>query len=137
MTSLYAPTTDDVKQRLRPFGIFFEKSLKDLIKGIRANNTSTEKLYKFLTAALAECREEVKSPDFNLKTNAVLKLTYLEMYGFDMSWATFHVLEVMSSNKFQQKRVGYLAASQSFHKDSDILMLATNLLKKDLKYDMR
>lgn len=135
MTSLYAPTTDDVKQRLRPFGIFFEKSLKDLIKGIRANNTSTEKLYKFLTAALAECREEVKSPDFNLKTNAVLKLTYLEMYGFDMSWATFHVLEVMSSNKFQQKRVGYLAASQSFHKDSDILMLATNLLKKDLKYD--
>lgn len=134
MTSLYAPTSDDVKQRLRPFGIFFEKSLKDLIKGIRSNNETPEKLQQFLSQALSECREEANSPDFNLKTTAVLKLLYLEMYGFDMSWANFHILEVMSSNKLQQKRVGYLAASQSFYKDSDILMLATNLMKKDLKY---
>lgn len=56
----------------------------------------------------------------------------LEMYGFDMSWASFHVLEVMSSPKFQQKRVGYLAAIQSFRTDTDVLMLTTNLLKKDL-----
>lgn len=56
----------------------------------------------------------------------------LEMYGFDMSWASFHVLEVMSSAKFQQKRVGYLAAIQSFRTDTDVLMLTTNLLKKDL-----
>ncbi|CAR29433.1 ZYRO0G08514p [Zygosaccharomyces rouxii] len=134
MSSLYAPTNEDVKQRLRPFGIFFEKSLKDLIKGIRANNETPEKLNHFLAQALSECREEANSPDFNLKTNAVLKLTYLEMYGFDMSWANFHILEVMSSSKLQQKRVGYLAASQSFYKDPDILMLATNLMKKDLKY---
>lgn len=134
MTSLYAPTNEDVKQRLRPFGIFFEKSLKDLIKGIRANNETPEKLNQFLAQALSECREEANSSDFNLKTNAVLKLTYLEMYGFDMSWANFHILEVMSSSKLQQKRVGYLAASQSFYKDPDILMLATNLMKKDLKY---
>lgn len=134
MSSLYAPTNEDVKQRLRPFGIFFEKSLKDLIKGIRANNETPEKLNHFLAQALSECREEANSPDFNMKTNAVLKLTYLEMYGFDMSWANFHILEVMSSSKLQQKRVGYLAASQSFYKDPDILMLATNLMKKDLKY---
>lgn len=66
------------------------------------------------------------------KTMAVLKLAYLEMYGFDMSWASFHVLEVMSSSKFQQKRVGYLAAIQSFRNDPDVLMLTTNLLKKDI-----
>lgn len=135
MTSLYAPSAEDVMKRLRPFGLFFEKSLKDLIKGIRANSESPEQLHQFLIQALAECREEANSPDLNLKTNSVLKLTYLEMYGFDMSWANFHVLEVMSSSKLQHKRVGYLAASQSFHKDPDILMLATNLLKKDLKYD--
>lgn len=134
MTSLYAPSADDVKQRLRPFGIFFEKSLKDLIKGIRANNVTPEKLQQFLAQALSECREEANSPDMNMKTNAILKLTYLEMYGFDMSWANFHILEVMSSSKLQQKRVGYLAASQSFHKDADVLMLATNLMKKDLKF---
>ncbi|CAI4052905.1 Apl5p SKDI_16G0820 [Saccharomyces kudriavzevii IFO 1802] len=135
MTSLYAPGADDIRQRLRPFGFFFEKTLKDLIKGIRSHNETPEKLDQFFTQVLSECRDEVNSPDLNSKTNAVLKLIYLEMYGFDMAWCNFHILEVMSSNKLQQKRVGYLAASQSFYKDSDILMLATNLLKKDLKYD--
>ncbi|KAL7271800.1 AP-3 complex subunit delta [Rhizina undulata] len=68
----------------------------------------------------------------DIKAAAILKLIYLEMFGHDMSWASFHVLEVMSSPKFMQKRVGYLAAVQSFRLDTDVLMLATNLLKKDL-----
>ncbi|SCU93663.1 LANO_0E04478g1_1 [Lachancea nothofagi CBS 11611] len=135
MASIHAPSAEDVMQRLRPFGLFFEKSLKDLIKGIRSAGENPEDLRQVMNKALSECREEVSSPDLNLKTNAVLKLTYLEMYGYDMSWANFHILEVMSSSKLQHKRVGYLAASQSFYKDPDILMLATNLLKKDLKYD--
>ncbi|KAL4886377.1 adaptin N terminal region-domain-containing protein [Aspergillus karnatakaensis] len=66
------------------------------------------------------------------KATALLKLVYLEMFGYDMSWASFHVLEVMSSSKFPQKRVGYLAAIQSFRPETEVLMLATNLLKKDI-----
>lgn len=122
---------DDARNRLRPFGIVFEKSLTDLIRGIRAAK-DIQAREKFLRDAIAECRSEVASPDMEVKTQAVLKLAYLEMYGFDMSWAAFHVLEVMSSPKFQQKRVGYLAAIQSFKNDTDVLMLTTNLLKKDV-----
>jgi hypothetical protein len=59
-----------------------------------------------------------------------LKIVYLEMFGYDMSWASFHVLEVMSSSRYLQKRAGYLGAVQSFRPDTDVLMLATNLLKK-------
>jgi len=66
----------------------------------------------------------------DLKATSLLKLIYLEMMGHDMSWASFHVLEVMSSAKFHQKRVGYLGAVQSFRPDTEVLMLATNLLKK-------
>lgn len=47
-----------------------------------------------------------------------------------MSWASFHVVEVMASPKFHLKSVGYLAAVQSFEQDTDVLMLTTNLLKK-------
>ncbi|KAL8778321.1 MAG: hypothetical protein Q9213_007467 [Squamulea squamosa] len=54
------------------------------------------------------------------------------MFGHDMSWASFHVLEVMSSSKYIQKRVGYLGAVQTFRPDTEVLMLATNLLKKDI-----
>ncbi|KAG8779194.1 AP-3 complex subunit delta [Ceratobasidium sp. 428] len=54
------------------------------------------------------------------------------MLGYPMRWASFYVVEVMSSPKFHLKAVGYLAAVQSFTSDTDVLMLTTNLLKKDL-----
>ncbi|KAG6003880.1 hypothetical protein E4U21_001628 [Claviceps maximensis] len=107
----------------------FEKSLYDLIRGLR-NHKGNEKEY--IQKSLKECRAEVRSQDMDVKATALLKLVYLEMLGHDMSWASFHVLEVMSSPKYHQKRVGYLGAVQSFRPDTEVLMLATNLLKKDL-----
>jgi hypothetical protein len=67
-----------------------------------------------------------------VQNTSCLKRGYekLEMLGYDMSWASFHVVEVMSSPKYHLKAVGYLAATQSFGPDTDVLMLTTNLLKK-------
>ncbi|KAK0651606.1 AP-3 complex subunit delta [Cercophora newfieldiana] len=107
----------------------FEKSLYDLIRGLR-NHKGNEKEY--IQNCLKECRSEIRNQDMDVKATALLKLIYLEMVGHDMSWASFHVLEVMSSPKYHQKRVGYLGAVQSFRPDTEVLMLATNLLKKDL-----
>lgn len=125
--------SSDVIARLKPFGILFEKSLNDLIKGIRAHSKeSPESLLTFLDSAIVECKDELSTTDLETKAMAILKLAYLEMYGFEMSWCNFHILEVMSSNKFQQKRIGYLAAIQSFKNEEDLLILATNQFKKDL-----
>lgn len=107
----------------------FEKSLYDLIRGIR-NHKGNEREY--IQNCLKECRAEIRSQDLDLKATALLKLVYLEMFGHDMSWASFNVLEVMSSPKYHQKRVGYLGAVQTFRPDTEVLMLATNLLKKDV-----
>ncbi|KAJ6502639.1 adaptin N terminal region-domain-containing protein [Mycena vulgaris] len=107
----------------------WERTLQDLIRGLRANKKDES---KFIAKAVDEIRKEIKSEDMELKAGAVLKLTYLDMLGYDMSWASFHVVEVMSSARFHLKSVGYLAAVQSFDQDTDVLMLTTNLLKKDL-----
>ncbi|KAE9401969.1 Ap3d1 protein [Gymnopus androsaceus JB14] len=107
----------------------WERTLQDLIRGLRANKADES---KFIAKAIEEIRQEVKSDDMVLKSGAILKLTYLDMMGYDMSWASFHVVEVMSSPKLHLKSVGYLAATQSFDQDTDVLMLTTNLLKKDL-----
>ncbi|TVY60684.1 AP-3 complex subunit delta [Lachnellula suecica] len=111
------------------FNLMRCQSLYDLIRGLR-NHKGNEKEY--IQNSLRECRLEIKGQDMDLKATALLKLIYLEMFGHDMSWASFHVLEVMSSAKYLQKRVGYLGAVQSFRPDTEVLMLATNLLKKDL-----
>lgn len=107
----------------------FEKSLYDLIKGLRGHKGGEN---EYIQNALRECKVEIKTQDMDKKATALLKLIYLEMFGYDMSWASFHVLEVMSSAKYLQKRVGYLGAVQSFRPDTEVLMLATNLLKKDV-----
>lgn len=124
----------------------WERTLQDLIRGLRANKNDET---KFIAQANEEIRREIKSKDMELKAGAVMKLTYvrvpvpahpstassshppqLDMLGYDMSWASFHVVEVMSSPKIHLKTVGYLAAAQSFNQDTDVLMLTTNLLKK-------
>lgn len=107
----------------------WERTLQDLIRGLRANKNDEA---KFIAQAMDEVRKEIKSKDMELKAGAVMKLTYLDMLGYDMSWASFHVIEVMSSSKIHLKSVGYLAAGQSFNEDTDVLMLTTNLIKKDL-----
>ncbi|KAI1319884.1 adaptin N terminal region-domain-containing protein [Xylariaceae sp. FL0255] len=107
----------------------FEKSLYDLIRGLRSHKGNER---EYIQNCLKECRSEIRSQDMDLKATALLKLVYLEMFGHDMSWAAFNVLEVMAAPKYHQKRLGYLAAIQSFRPDTEVLMLATNLLKKDL-----
>lgn len=44
----------------------------------------------------------------------------IQMLGYDISWAGFNIIEVMSSSRFTCKRIGYLAASQCFHPDSEV-----------------
>lgn len=80
-----------------------------------------------------EIRHEVRSGDLEVKAEAVLKLTYLQMLGYPFSGANFHMLETMASAKYHHKHVGYLAAAQCFSADTDVLILATNMIKKDLQ----
>uniref|UniRef100_A0A8C3PH15 Clathrin/coatomer adaptor adaptin-like N-terminal domain-containing protein n=1 Tax=Calidris pygmaea TaxID=425635 RepID=A0A8C3PH15_9CHAR len=55
------------------------------------------------------------------------------MLGYDISWAAFNIIEVMSASKFTFKRIGYLAASQCFHEGTDVIMLTTNQIRKKLE----
>ena len=98
------------------------------MRGIRANKKDEG---KYISEQLQAIRDELKSDNVVKKANAVLKLTYLQMLGYDMSWASFNVVEVMVCQRFGVKRIGYLAASQSFNEGTDVLMLATNLIRKD------
>ncbi|KAL5010757.1 hypothetical protein ScPMuIL_013062 [Solemya velum] len=77
---------------------------------------------KYISECIEEAKQELRQDNMAVKANAVNKLTYLQMLGYDVSWAAFNVIEVMSSPKFTFKRMGYLAASLSFHDDTDVLM---------------
>ncbi|OQV21099.1 AP-3 complex subunit delta-1 [Hypsibius exemplaris] len=107
----------------------FDKSLTDLVRGIR-NNRDNEARY--IAQCMDEIKLELKQDNIAVKTNAIEKLAYLQMLGYDISWAAFNIIEVMSSTKFTCKRVGYLAAAQTFSDETDVLMLTTNMIRKDI-----
>ncbi|KNC81882.1 hypothetical protein SARC_05813 [Sphaeroforma arctica JP610] len=107
----------------------FTKDLQDLIRGLRQNK-GTEA--KYIADCLNDISLELKTDSNSVKTKAISKLTYLHMLGYDTSFAAFKTVEIMSQSKFSYKRVGYLMASQTFRDDTDVLMLTTNLIKKDM-----
>ncbi|KAL4162277.1 hypothetical protein PRNP1_002824 [Phytophthora ramorum] len=106
----------------------FEKNLQDLVKGIRSTKGDVS---VYISQALQEIKAELRNTDPFVKAQAVRKLTYLHMLGYDMCWAAFHVVEVMSYERFSHKRIGYNAACQSFTQSTDVVLLCTNLLKKE------
>ena len=88
-------------------GIMFgEKTLTDVVKGIRA---SKRDVVLYISQCIAEIKTELQSRDMYVKANALQKLTFLQMMGYSMSWASFASIEVMSSPRFAHKRIGYLA----------------------------
>jgi len=52
----------------------FEKTLNELIKGIRAHKGSEA---KYIDSSIGDCRKEIKSRDLEVKAQAILKLTYV------------------------------------------------------------
>ena len=108
----------------------FEKTLTDVVKGIRASKRDTA---LYISSCIAEIKTEINSTDPHTKANALQKLTFLQMMGYNMSYASFATIEVMSNPRFAFKRIGYLAASQAFTQDTDVVLLTTNTLKKELR----
>lgn len=48
---------------------------------------------------LEEIKQELRQHNLSVKTNAVAKLTYLQMLGYDISWAGFNIIEVRREKK--------------------------------------
>jgi AP-3 complex subunit delta-1 len=54
----------------------WERTLQDLIRGLRANKKDEA---TFINKAVDEIREEIKSKDMELKAGAIMKLTYVSI----------------------------------------------------------
>ena len=61
----------------------FDKNLNDLVRGIR-NHKEDEA--KYIASCLEEIKQELRQHNLAVKTNAVAKLTYLQMLGYDIRY---------------------------------------------------
>jgi AP-3 complex subunit delta-1 len=64
----------------------WERTLQDLIRGLRANKNDES---KFISQAMDEIRREIKSKDMELKAGAVMKLSYVR-YSYSTATSFEH-----------------------------------------------
>eukprot|EP01083_Nonionella_stella_P271557 920242_1 len=114
-------------QAKKQIGQLFRKNLLDLVKGLRSHKGSES---EYINECLSDIKSEVASIDKETKAAAISKLTYLYMMGYDIAFAHFNVVEVMSQPSFGHRRIAYLAASLSFRVDTDVILLTVHLFKK-------
>lgn len=68
----------------------FEKTLKDIARGLlELPDESMKQIY--VARVLQEIKKEISLTDMALKSNAILKLIYLHILGYDMDWAVIKI----------------------------------------------
>ena len=79
-----------------------------------------------------EMQKECANASIDEKSDIVQQVIFLNLIGYDVSWADFTVLEVMSSESYSAKRIAYTAASQMWNTQSDVVIMATHRIHRDL-----
>lgn len=105
--------------------------LQEFILSIReAESIEDERL--IITTELAEMRTLIRECDIDKKPNIIAKLIYLSITGENTSWGQIDAVSLMSHDRLSYKRLGYLAVQTIFDEQSEILVLITQTLHRDL-----
>ncbi|KAH8739618.1 adapter-protein complex 1 gamma subunit (gamma adaptin) [Cryptosporidium ryanae] len=107
--------------------------LRELIRQVRSCKTAAEER-SLIFKECAQIRACFKEDESQYKQRNIAKLLFIHMLGYPSQFGQVECLKLIASNKFSEKRIGYLAICQLLDEDSDILLLATNSIKNDLNH---
>ncbi len=62
----------------------------------------------------------------------VWKLVYIFMLGYDVDFGHTVILSLLSSPKYSEKNVGYIATGMLIHHGDDVMPTVVNTIKNDL-----
>ena len=66
------------------------------------------------------------------KKKYIWKLLYIYVLGYDVEFGHMEAVALISSQKFSEKQVGYIAASVLLHENLEFVRLVINTMQKDL-----
>lgn len=110
-------------------------SLKSFIKDVRAAKTLAEER-SIITKASAKIRTKLRDDHLPLEKRRknIQKLLYLYILGEKTHFGQVECINLIASDDFTDKRLGYLAATLLLDESEDLLTLLTNLLNNDLNH---
>lgn len=100
------------------------------IRGARVRELEEKRINK----EMANIRKKFK--DGNLdgyqKKKYVAKIIYTYILGYKVDVGHMEAINLISSHKYSEKQIGYLAVTLLMHENSDFLRLVVNSIRKDL-----
>ena len=107
-----------------------QDSLRDLIKKYLQSSSHRN---SFMSKAINEIKTELFKSDKDVKIHALLKLLFLYINNYDIKWASFNSLEIMSTCGVKGKLYAYLLSEIQFKNNSDFIQLVPNQIRSELK----
>ncbi len=110
------------------------RGLHNFISDIRNSKSKDEERMR-VDKELANIRNKFSTPA-NLtsydKKKYVWKLCYIYMLGYEIDFGHVEFISLLSSTKFQEKSVGYMAFSMMFRPGDELMTLAVNSMRNDI-----
>ncbi|CAG8695492.1 10290_t:CDS:2, partial [Acaulospora morrowiae] len=90
---------------------------------------------KRINKEMANIRAKFKDGNLNgyQKKKYVCKLLYMYILGWDIDFGHMEAVNLISSNKYSEKQIGYLGVTLLMHENSDLTRLVVNSMRKDLE----
>lgn len=109
------------------------RGLVQFIADLR-NARARELEEKRVNKELANIRQKFKSGSLNgyQKKKYVCKLLYVYIQGYDVDFGHLEAVNLISSPKYSEKQIGYLAVTLFLHEQHELLHLVVNSIRKDL-----
>ena len=106
--------------------------IRQLIKRVRACKTAEEER-SVINKESAEIRNLSKDPNAPHKARNLCKAIYMQMMGYQTSFMQMSCINLLASSDFTEKRIAYSALPLVIDSTSQVLLLATSTIKKDLQ----
>jgi AP-1 complex subunit gamma-1 len=108
--------------------------LREVIKQIRQCKTAAEEraVVSKESALIRNAFKSNKQEESKNRNRNIAKLLFFNLLGYPTHFGQFECIKCVSSSNFTEKRIGYLGLSQLMDESTDILMMVTTSILKDL-----
>jgi hypothetical protein len=86
----------------------------------------------FVHRLVQRLRIDCTSRKTDVKLDSLPLIVFLDLIGCNASWSDFSVLEAMALDDYSAKRAAYTTAAQTWNPASDVVLMATNRIQRDL-----